>query len=132
MTKPRQQDTVHVNGERHIVISTFRHPLSEDTVMTVLVNNHGFKGEIPLTMIDEYKPRTIWIGDMQVPEPVREPLAVGQTYWLVDTREPVRCISWGGGELDYRWLRLGIIQKTMQGAIQHRAALIRVSGGTLD
>ena len=78
------------------------------------------------------KPSTIMIGDVEVPEPCREPLKIGQVYWLVDladlTGVPLP-LYWCGAKSKMRWLRLGLVQLTKEGAIAQMEATLRLYRG---
>lgn len=76
------------------------------------------------------KPRTIRIGDMDVPEPMRIAPAIGSLYWLVSAASGSTCFTWLDSALDKCWLSFGVIHTTEEAAEQHRRALILVSGGT--
>lgn len=74
------------------------------------------------------KPRTVRIGEFDVPEPVREPLKDGQEYWLAGTSTSngsttYGCI-WRGDGYDYKWLDAGLIHMTEEAAQQHIDALL--------
>lgn len=75
--------------------------------------------------------RTIRIGDVEVPEPVREPLKIGDEFWIADAAAngPIRC-DWDGSAADLHFLRFGLVHRTHDAAKTHRAALIKISGGT--
>ena len=77
------------------------------------------------------KPATIKIGDMEVPEPCREPLEIFQEYWLARiTEEDVTCsFDWKNDKYDRLWLKHGLIHTTKEAAELCRVALIKVSGG---
>ena len=76
------------------------------------------------------KPRTIMIGDMEVPEPCRVPLEMGQKYWLVAfEKDYIFDFAWEGDGSDFDWLKAARIHLTLEAAEQHRIALIKVSGG---
>lgn len=77
------------------------------------------------------KPRTIRIGDMDVPEPMREALTVGTPYWVTGFSGcPSFSSVWGGSDYEVRWLASGGCHLTYEAAELHRKALILVSGGT--
>ena len=122
-TIPEWGEIVHVNGMERVVVS-------EMTRFIYVADRHASQSCVEVDEIDEYKPRTITIGDMKVPEPVREPLKFGEEYWAVDLlgyrskRE-----IWEGLQTEYTWLNLRIIHLTKEAAERHLKALIRVSGG---
>ena len=74
------------------------------------------------------KPSTIMIGDMEVPEPCREPLELGETYFVASVSR-VFPDTWEEYETDRTWLKHGLIHTTKEAAELCRVALIKVSGG---
>jgi len=74
------------------------------------------------------KSNTIMIGDMEVPEPCREPLEIGQEYWLV-AMTGVRYFHWSGSPMERLWLRRGLIQLTKERAISQSKATVRLYSG---
>lgn len=82
------------------------------------------------------KPRTIMIGDMEVPEPVRDvsELEKGEDYYspsLVRERIYNAC-TWDGDDFDLRGFKRGMIHKTKEAAVLHAKALMKISGGSCD
>lgn len=77
------------------------------------------------------RPRTIRIGDIDVPEPVRDKLAEGCQYFIADMHDDDFWgrSSWGNDTSDEVWLSRGLIHLTKEAAIEHAKALIIVSGG---
>jgi hypothetical protein len=95
------------------------------------------------------KPKTITIGDMEVPEPVSEPLKAGTQYFIVDINDDElydvgMWVDINDDELhdvgmwavdrydEYEYLSKCLIHLTKEAAIQHAKALIKVSGGEID
>lgn len=81
------------------------------------------------------KPKTIRIGEIDVPEPVKVALERGQKYWVVyfyGVGELVGEDTWKGDNYDTCWMRRGLIHLTQEAAELHAKALILVSGGTID
>ena len=77
------------------------------------------------------KPRTIRIGEFEVPEPMRVAPAMGTVVWLVCIhRDSPFQFCWSGNTTEQEWLKLGICRLTKEAAEQQRKALILVSGGT--
>lgn len=71
------------------------------------------------------KPRTIRIGEFDVPEPVREPLEIGQEYWLAETIDAIpRRFVWRNYDTDLRWLAAGLIHLPKEAAQIHIDALL--------
>jgi len=90
----------------------------------ILINDIQAKSDLFI------KPSTIMIGDMEVPEPCREPLKIGQVYWLVSVQSEIpTTLHWSGGKTDMYWLQLGLVQLTKEGAIAQRAATLRLYRG---
>jgi len=75
------------------------------------------------------KPRTIRIGDIDVPEPVREPLMNGDIYYYPSNTNGVMSATWWGDTSDRNRLRHNMIHLTKEAAELHAKALILVSGG---
>lgn len=72
------------------------------------------------------KPRTININDFEVPEPVREPLKVGDVYYLPAPTWKQYHLSqamWTGGGNDYFYLERGLVHRTPEAAAIHGKAL---------
>lgn len=71
------------------------------------------------------KQKTIKIGEFDVPEPVRNPLDKGETYYIADTSDddPAR-MHWINDAIEHTWLNDGIIHLTKENAITHRDALL--------
>lgn len=82
------------------------------------------------------KPRTIMIGDMEVPEPVRDAgeLEIDEKYFisLIGSGDFCSFYHWNGDEFDLRMLRRGLIHKTEEAATLHSKALIKISGGSYE
>ena len=77
------------------------------------------------------KPKTIRIGDLDVPEPMRVAPPAGTHYWIVSVSEEFSYSStWAGDKSDFYCLERGLCQLTKEAAETHRKALILVSGGT--
>lgn len=72
------------------------------------------------------KPRTIRIGQCDVPEPLREAPKCGDLVWLADvaSKHPTE-IAWKaiGEYLDY-WLDIGVLHSTREAAQAHIDALL--------
>jgi len=77
------------------------------------------------------KPRTIKIGDMEVPEPLREFPVFGEKYYLpYITGDVLFCdIVWQNMPVQNNAYKRGLIHLTPEAAISHAKALIAVSGG---
>ena len=80
------------------------------------------------------RPRTIRIGEIDVPEPVREcpPLGVKYYYPTINYSQTYDAFTWQGDGFDKRLLERGLIHLTREAAEQHAKALIIVSGGKID
>lgn len=81
------------------------------------------------------KPKTIRIGDIDVPEPVREALKSGEHYYVVTiagTRLSATHMVYVGYEYEKGWLSRGLIHLTREDAELHANALILVSGGSVE
>ena len=80
------------------------------------------------------KPCTIRIGEIDVPGPVREPLNVGETYYIVQASAGMISMefTWASDSVDKRFLSRGFIHRTREAAELHAKALILVSGGRVE
>ena len=76
-----------------------------------------------------FKPRTIRIGDMEVPEPMRVAPNVGDVYWVVDLMAQELCteLAWNGADPERRWLSNGTCHATKEAAIRHGKALVALT-----
>ena len=79
------------------------------------------------------KPKTIRIGERDVPEPMRIAPAMGSKYFFVylECNDHCQHDSWTDRKYDNSRLKLGICHATPEAAIAHAEALILISGGTL-
>ncbi|MBD2803056.1 hypothetical protein ID854_22070 [Xenorhabdus sp. M] len=75
------------------------------------------------------KPRTIKIGNYDVPEPVRVPLELDVAYWFVDFSQEglVRGSSWDDCDFEHNALNKGLIHLTQEAAELHAKALISLT-----
>ncbi|MBE8596816.1 hypothetical protein [Xenorhabdus sp. BG5] len=74
------------------------------------------------------KPRTIKIGEYDVPEPVREPLEELTMYYIPDIcGNYADAICWDGDEQDTIWLQRGLIHLDRESAELHAKALIALT-----
>ena len=79
------------------------------------------------------KPRTIRIGERDVPEPMRVAPQEGTMYWMPAFSGHLHASTtyWDGCEFDEDMLKHGFAHTTKEAAIAHAEALILISGGTL-
>lgn len=77
------------------------------------------------------KPKTIRIGDMEVPEPMKTAPEYGTVYWFPSFHcsEVADNCSWAGDDIDNRLFQRGFCHATLKAAEAHAKALIKVSGG---
>jgi hypothetical protein len=62
------------------------------------------------------------------PEPIREPLKVGDVYFIMSIMtDYILEHTWLDTDSDFEWLDLGLIQKTYDGAEQHRQAVLSIT-----
>lgn len=84
--------------------------------------------EIPFHAYTQYrrKPRTININGHEVPEPAREPLEYGTSYFVpsVTSRSLRQFFEWADSDPDHRYLERGLIHLTEDAAIAHAKALL--------
>lgn len=74
-------------------------------------------------------PKTIRIGEYDVPEPVREPLEDGKEYWGVDptATELAWSYKWNNAGFCNLMLRRGLIHLTKEAAVIHAKALLSLT-----
>lgn len=98
----------------------FQFKTSDDDIWRDFCGVFGFHESDVLRL----KPRTIDINGHQVPEPVREPLNLGQKYWVADTANFTEEKKWTDSFSCQRWLARGILHLTKEAAETHIAALL--------
>ena len=74
------------------------------------------------------KPRTIKIGDFDVPEPMRTDIGIGNKYFTpsLASASAIGC-TWLGDGRDYELLRNGLCHETSEAAEVHAKALIALT-----
>lgn len=77
-------------------------------------------------MIEALKPRTVRIGNFDVPEPVREKLEGGDRYHIADPSRTCgyKIIEWDDSAADRRLLAAGQIHLPAEAAQKHNEALV--------
>lgn len=98
--------------------------MKDKTIMGRIEALEAEAAELRALVVEQ--PKTIRIGERDVPEPVRKPLVVEQPYYLVNLHE-VRTHRWGGSKLDRVWLEQGRIHLERGAAESHRQALLELS-----
>ncbi len=81
------------------------------------------------------KPKTIMIGDIEVPEPLREAPEEGTTYYVPQfnsERMYPYTFRYRNDDFDKEVLKIGFMHLTKEAAEQHAKALIKVSGGKVE
>ena len=68
-------------------------------------------------------PKTLKIGEYEVPEPRREAPEVGQKFWVVDPFSNFTQFHWNGSVACYRALNDGFVHLTEKAAQQHYEAI---------
>lgn len=63
-------------------------------------------------------------AEIGIPEPVREPLKIGQEYWVAEIARSAEQWLWDDDERDWFWLERGLIHLTEEAAEAHIAALL--------
>ena len=74
-------------------------------------------------------PKTIRIGEYDVPEPVREPLEKDTEYWIAhfSLEELANRFKWYSDKFDNRVLKNGLIHLTKEDAVIHAKALMSLT-----
>ena len=77
------------------------------------------------------KPDVERIGDVDVPTPENNALALREIYYTASTTAPklYKRYSWVNSKRDYHLLHRAMVHKTKEAAIAHAKALVFVSGG---
>lgn len=79
----------------------------------------------------EYRqiPKTIRIGNYDVPEPMREKPDINNRYWTISPGEndDVTSFRWSDDRVDNNLLRLGLCHQTRENCIVHAKALFSFS-----
>ena len=101
------------------------------------LNGHWWESTSPLwgdNAIYRAKPAptlslAIIVNGIEVPEPVREALEVGQRYWLADPTSITfhKKTYWGDDDIDIRILNRGLIHLTEEAAVAHAKAMLAPS-----
>ncbi|MGQ0862625.1 hypothetical protein ACT4XX_08825 [Acinetobacter baumannii] len=108
----------------------------------LLVNNTDRNGWEPFNPYDfgfdvfdkfefQLKPRTIFIGEFEVPEPLREAPEKGSTcsYPSPTVELGVQQFKWNGSKGQLRMLQHGQVHSSFDNAFAHCCAIIKISGG---
>ena len=113
-------------GYREFTDNAKEHPITW-TVYGKYYNSSHHSLDI-VGMWEEPKP-TIKIGDIDVPEPEREPLRNSETYYVpvLSFRNLASSNTWDGVEFDLRRLERGLVHKTREAAEQHAKALLALT-----
>lgn len=107
----------------------------------LLINNDGwtefFPNEWSFTVFEKYefalKPREIQIGEMLVPEPIREAPRKGTVCFAPSllTEKAYQQFKWRESKQDKLLLERGMVHLDEFNVIKHAVALVRISGGSL-
>ena len=76
-----------------------------------------------------HKPRTVQIGDIEVPEPCKVALEYGQDYYVPSLTAGASWRTWNDDKHDARVLKSNLVHLDFQSAEIHAKALIEVSKG---
>ena len=68
------------------------------------------------------KPKTILIGEYEVPEPCREVPEPGQKFWAVNPFTGPQGFTWDGSKEDFHALKNGFVHLTEEAAEKHYEA----------
>jgi len=78
------------------------------------------------------KPKTIRIGERDVPAPMTTAPEIGSTVWITAPLEHKPAHGhWDGSDIEMLFLKRGLCHTSKENAQAHAEALILVSGGTL-
>ncbi|EPF6349242.1 hypothetical protein L2Z47_04005 [Acinetobacter baumannii] len=106
----------------------------------LLINNNGWTDFHPLewsiSVFEKYefalKPREIQIGEMLVPEPIREAPKKGTVCFSpsILTEKAYQQFKWRDSKQDKLLLERGMVHLDVFNVIKHAVALVRISGGS--
>lgn len=107
----------------------------------LLINNDGwtefFPNEWSFTVFEKYefalKPREVQIGEMLMPEPIREAPKKGTVCFAPSllTEKAYQQFKWRESKQDKFLLERGMVHLDEFNVIKHAVALVRISGGSL-
>ncbi|MDA3451984.1 MULTISPECIES: hypothetical protein [Acinetobacter] len=114
------------NGELLLVNNTERNGWE-------LFNPYDFGFDVFDKFEFQIKPRTIFIGEFEVPEPLKESPEKGSTcsYPSPTVELGVQQFKWNGSKGQLRMLQHGQVHSSFDNAFAHCCAIIKVSGGEL-
>lgn len=112
------------NGELLLVNNTERNGWE-------LFNPYDFGFDVFDKFEFQLKPRTIFIGEFEVPEPLKESPEKGSTcsYPSPTVELGVQQFKWNGSKGQLRMLQHGQVHSSFDNAFAHCCAIIKVSGG---
>ncbi|TPR84848.1 hypothetical protein [Acinetobacter baumannii] len=112
------------NGELLLVNNTERNGWE-------LFNPYDFGFDVFDKFEFQIKPRTIFIGEFEVPEPLKEAPEKGSTcsYPSPTVEIGVQQFKWNGSKGQLRMLQHGQVHSSFDNAFAHCCAIIKVSGG---
>ncbi|URM40058.1 hypothetical protein [Acinetobacter sp. AS23] len=112
------------NGELLLVNNTERNGWE-------LFNPYDFGFDVFDKFEFQIKPRTIFIGEFEVPEPLKEVPEKGSTcsYPSPTVELGVQQFKWNGSKGQLRMLQHGQVHSSFDNAFAHCCAIIKVSGG---
>ena len=95
---------------------------------TIIANVQITSGQVQETS-DFEPPKTIRIGEYDVPEPVREPLEDDKEYWIADFKLTTLAdrFKWYNDKFDNWMLKNGLIHLTKEAAVIHAKALLSLT-----
>ena len=123
----------HINAEILRAIADGKKVQYRDTTSVENYNWKDFEVEVieacwsVLTGVPKLEwriaPKTIKIGDVEVPEPCREPLERCTNYWAFTPFMGVMSVVWVGDSKDYFALNDGFVHLTQEAAEKHYEAI---------
>ena len=112
----------------NIIISFSGGRTSAMMLKTIIATVQITSGQVQETS-DFEPPKTIRIGEYDVPEPVHEPLEKGTEYWIAhfSLEELANRFKWYSDKFDNRVLENGLIHLTKEAAVIHAKALLSLT-----
>ena len=119
---PQFSEVFHCRGEAYTTICS-------DMSNVLGINRFEKRICVPFSCIEENQPLVIYIGNVEIPAPLRMAPEFGEEYWVVDIASPEGAFveTWTGDEIETTWLNDGLVHKSHAKAVLHANALIGFS-----
>lgn len=112
-------EVIHVSGDNGLNWHDLESTPSYDSALLFDFDDYDYR----------IKPRTIMIGDIEVPEPIREEPKLRDEYFIVEVLGDKQFAqqAWNGMDCEKMWVSSGLCHSTKEAAITHAKALIALT-----